>query len=449
MNPARTAAAMSIRPAPRSNGSAGVAWSSLVTLTVSLPLAGTVKAVDISADLTWSGFHSGWMARTSAAAPAACGLDMDVPWMMLKSSPAEFGSFIQAAQMARPGAVTSGLITPGLDRSGPRELKPAMRSARFEFCSMVTADSVASGLTAPASQLRSDAPSYSLIITAGRTWVSARTLFLEPAWLTRTMPAPPAFLTLLPFSTRPMTPCVQITILPATCAAAVASNGLHSSLPSALASISATGPTPRVTAIPSRWMGAPLALVASSATVGRRLLVLAATAISHGALAGWPIVCGAGPLLPADAATKTPAAWVPKKACWRGPDHGSDEPPPIEKLMTSTMSAVAASIAAISASIGHVPRLTLAPGTTKLGAWQALYEMTLACGATPLMRVGPTSIVGACSDASTTLPATVLAVWLPWPTSSATPIPVKSYRPISLLLQPEFGAGTAAPAHTP
>ena len=80
--------------------------------------------------------------------------------------------------MATPGAVTSGLMTLGLDRSGPRELKAAIRSPRPGACSRLVPLRVACGLTAPASHARSAAPSFSLIIVAGSTCVSATTLAL-------------------------------------------------------------------------------------------------------------------------------------------------------------------------------------------------------------------------------------------------------------------------------
>src|SRR3990172_8901573 len=122
--PARAARATSTRPPPMSNGSAAVAWSSLRRGWVSLPPSGDVNAVLMSADLTLSGVHVGLAARTRAAAPAACGLDIEGPWMTLYSAvPAGPECAWNAAQMATPGAVTSGLIMYGLLRSGPRELK--------------------------------------------------------------------------------------------------------------------------------------------------------------------------------------------------------------------------------------------------------------------------------------------------------------------------------------
>ena len=41
----------------------------------------------MSADFTWPALHPGWLARTSAATPAAYGLDIDVPAMDWNSCP--------------------------------------------------------------------------------------------------------------------------------------------------------------------------------------------------------------------------------------------------------------------------------------------------------------------------------------------------------------------------
>src|SRR5690242_7529577 len=58
------------RPAPSSNGVAGVEPSALTTLVV---------AVIISADLTSAGVRPGCKANTSAAEPVMCGADIEVP----------------------------------------------------------------------------------------------------------------------------------------------------------------------------------------------------------------------------------------------------------------------------------------------------------------------------------------------------------------------------------
>ncbi len=69
--------------------------------------------------------------------------------------------------------------------------------------------------------------------------------------------------------------------------------------------------------------------------------VLAATVVSHGAL--WSRVDAPGPSLPAEAETKIPAAAAEKKAALVGSSRKSL--PLIEKLITSTPSRMAASMA--------------------------------------------------------------------------------------------------------
>jgi hypothetical protein len=72
--------------------------------------------------------------------------------------------------------------------------------------------------------------------------------------------------------------------------------------------------------------------------------VLAATVVIHGeALSS---VDAPGPELPAEAETKMPADAAPKKAASVGDTVVVAEPPPMEKLITSTPSATAWSIAA-------------------------------------------------------------------------------------------------------
>src|ERR671914_724033 len=122
-----------------SNGSAGVAASSLSTPCTSDPVPGiVVKATDIKADFTWSGVQSGCTARSSAPEPAVCGLDIEVPLMMLYSGGppgmVPSGEW-KAARMSTPGAVTSGLMTPGTDGLAPRELNEAITSPLAGFSS--------------------------------------------------------------------------------------------------------------------------------------------------------------------------------------------------------------------------------------------------------------------------------------------------------------------------
>ena len=83
-----------------------------------------------------------------------------------------------------------------------------------------------------------------------------------------------------------------------------------------------------------------------------RLCVPAATVVSHGL--GWATVAVVGPLLPADAATKTPASAALKNATSTG-SRKLVVLPLMEKLMTSTPSATAWSMAATLSVVAHEP----------------------------------------------------------------------------------------------
>src|SRR5436190_1078298 len=93
----------------------------------------------------------------------------------------------------------------------------------------------------------------------------------------------------------------------------------------------------------------PLMLV--SALTNLRLCVVAATAVTHGAFAGEPIVRAAGPEFPAATEANTPASRAPRNDAALESDHGSWDPPPIEKLITSTPSATAWSIAFVVSAV--------------------------------------------------------------------------------------------------
>src|SRR5712691_4640841 len=84
----------------------------------------------MSADLIIAGVQSGCAALTSAEAPAACGLDIEVPaiaWYRLPGGPltVPVGCGVMPASTWMPGAVTSGLMK---SSCGPRDEKAAMTS---------------------------------------------------------------------------------------------------------------------------------------------------------------------------------------------------------------------------------------------------------------------------------------------------------------------------------
>ncbi len=131
-SPARVARVRSTRPPPRSKGSLGTV-AGVVALNLNTP---AVFAVDISADLTSIGVQVGCTARTSAAAPATCGVDIEVPLsrpvslLPFGSRQHEKSSRVQrdtAARTLTPGPVMSGFSRSTL--AGPIRLNDAITSA--------------------------------------------------------------------------------------------------------------------------------------------------------------------------------------------------------------------------------------------------------------------------------------------------------------------------------
>jgi hypothetical protein len=106
-------------PAPKSNASPAVAPFSFVT---------SCRAVSMNADLIWSGDQSGWAWVSSAARPAICGDDIDVPLMDWNSSPGapRNGVGDAPARMLTPGAVMSGFRMAASAPFGPRDENSAM-----------------------------------------------------------------------------------------------------------------------------------------------------------------------------------------------------------------------------------------------------------------------------------------------------------------------------------
>src|SRR6186713_529979 len=83
----------------------------------------------MSADLIAIGDQPGCRSLNSAARPATCGLDIEVPDRRLKSRPWLPGG-ATAARMSWPGAMTSGLSrSPPPAMSGPRDEKLAVSGA--------------------------------------------------------------------------------------------------------------------------------------------------------------------------------------------------------------------------------------------------------------------------------------------------------------------------------
>ena len=84
----------------------------------------------MSADLIAIGDQSGWRSLSSAARPATCGLDIDVPLIEVEVAGRRLPAGETAARMSWPGAITSGLSrSPPPARSGPRDEKDAVNGA--------------------------------------------------------------------------------------------------------------------------------------------------------------------------------------------------------------------------------------------------------------------------------------------------------------------------------
>src|SRR5690606_2688409 len=92
----------------------------------------------------------------------------------------------------------------------------------------------------------------------------------------------------------------------------------------------------------------PFAPVTVSVEENSRRWVDAATVVTHGET--WLTVAAPGPLLPAEAETKTPAAYASRNANSTGSVNGF-VPPEMEKLMTLTPSRIACCTAAAESEL--------------------------------------------------------------------------------------------------
>src|SRR5512139_2168985 len=95
---------------------------------MAVPLFRVWEAVVINADLIAAGDQVGYFCFKSAARPAMCGLDMEVPLRKSKLRPASLGDM--AARTSTPGAMMSGLSrSPPPASAGPREENEATSGA--------------------------------------------------------------------------------------------------------------------------------------------------------------------------------------------------------------------------------------------------------------------------------------------------------------------------------
>src|SRR5664279_1822631 len=112
------------------------------------------------------------------------------------------------------------------------------------------------------------------------------------------MPTAPRASTLLPFSTRPLTPRWHTTTLPAKAPSAVASSHSASLYGASAAFTTGAGVVSgRETVIPGTVRVLASEDVSVVVPMKERLSVLAATVVTHGSR--WSVVSGVGPLLPA------------------------------------------------------------------------------------------------------------------------------------------------------
>ena len=191
------------RPEPLSNGSAGVARSSLVM---------AVVAVVLSADRTCPGVQSGWRSISSAAAPATWGDAIEVPAMAMYRLPGgpragSSGTGVFPARIWRPGAAMSGFSQ---SPAGPRDEE---RDDRVALARAGGTGREAGRGAGVGDQEGQEGVGLGLLqVHGGQPVVVGHGLELEG--LTSSMPAAPPWKTLKPRSTRPG-PRSQTTILPA------------------------------------------------------------------------------------------------------------------------------------------------------------------------------------------------------------------------------------------
>ena len=122
----------------------------------------------MSADWTADGDQPGCAARMSSAAmPAMCGLDMEVPDSPSYRLPWWPGGETPA-MMSTPGAVMSGLIrSPPPATAGPAEENAAIAGARGTTCAASDRDAVGAAVCRYA---LSAAPATSSTCTVGMKW---------------------------------------------------------------------------------------------------------------------------------------------------------------------------------------------------------------------------------------------------------------------------------------
>ena len=332
-------------------------------------------AVETSADLTSGGVQPGWSWSRSAAAPATCGVAIEVPSNTANRDALVFGSVDD--RICPPGAETSGFkacpnaVGPADEKLVITPLRPVSSSSGSWPTRMLVCPPVA------AIAARRWSPSRFAIIPPGIT-ICTGIPFASPWRLSeRMIPTAPAALAWSAFVTNGQRPRSASTIFPSSEFAGSVpfvdvrsepapqrwrSTGLPSVPTIEPASTSvwfcephdpgAAIPSAPMNGIPWRMSGAPGA-VTSSAGEKTCVFETAATEIASGAVPGDPAepVPKSSRSLPAAITGTTPAAATLWIASISASFAGSTCGPPPEKLITSMPSATAASNAAMISGV--------------------------------------------------------------------------------------------------
>src|SRR5947207_2589 len=311
------------------------------------------------ADLICGGDQVEWRSRSTAAEPAMCGVDIDVPLKKAHPVPSPgqvsgLPTHVIELRTLTPTEVRSGL-TAKSTAVGPWLLKPARMSL---LAGVINSLNVSTAEAVVAPDARSAAPSFRPIITAGRSSPPSPSLAIavgSPAtWLiTSTPPAPAAFalvtfvlkwhvprFTIASFPEAPGSTLVQLVLF--------VSKRLYEAVGRA-----GNSPTAAPIVVPT-----PAGYVNGWPT--KCWFVLAPTVMTLRARPGDSTVPAPGPLLPAATATTRPASTalsrpVAKRSLlpWKLP--------PSDRLRTSMPSAIAASTALRMSSLRA---LRTSPGKT-------------------------------------------------------------------------------------
>src|SRR5205823_4994029 len=294
------------------------------------------------ADLICGGDQVEWRSRSTAAEPAMCGVDIEVPLKKAQPEPSPgqvsaLPTHVIELRTLTPTEVRSGL-TARSTFVGPWLLKPA----RMSLLAVMNSWNVASANAVVAPDARSAAPSFRPIMTAGilssKPAVRAMAMGSPATLLTMSTAIAPAVLAFATFWLNVQFPRLMIARLPDAPAGTLVhpSEAVSNKLKEAPGKGSKS-PTAAPTVVP------PLAGYMKGWPT-KCWFVLAPTVITLRARPGDSTVPPPGPLLPAATATVTPASTALSRPIAKRsllPWY----PPPSDRLRTSIPSAIAASTA--------------------------------------------------------------------------------------------------------